>query len=232
MECGVSDGFGGYNRSISVAAETVIADLVCFNECSSCVIIPTVSVTFKVDMSNEEVSPFGVHVAGSFNDFNPMGTPMVLEGNGVYTATVNIPENTSITYKYINGNDWPGVETVPFECGVNDGFGGYNRNLVTNVSDVLLPTVCFSSCQACIISNVQESQSDRFQFYPNPANDIINLSGISVNSDIFVYDVTGKIVLQTRSNSNKMVINVAPLERGVYIIRNGATNESLRLTIK
>ncbi len=231
-ECGVSDGFGGFNRSLEVASDAVTADLVCFSECGSCVIIPTVAVTFRVDMSNEEVSPFGVHVAGSFNDFNPMGTPLTLEANGVYVATVNIPENTSITYKYINGNDWPGVESVPFECGVNDGFGGYNRNLVTNISDVLLPTVCFSSCQACIISNVQESQNNSFQFYPNPANDIINLTGLTNNSDILVYDVTGKIVLQTRANSSKMVLNVAPLERGVYVIRNSATNESLRLTIK
>jgi hypothetical protein len=232
MECGVSDGFGGYNRSLSVANDAVTANLVCYGSCGACIIVPTVAVTFKVDMTNEDVTSLGVYVAGSFNNFNPSGTPMVSEGNGVYSVTVNIQENTSVTYKFLNGNDWPAAEAVPFECGVNDGFGGYNRNLVTNNSDVLLPTICFASCEACIVDNVQEAINSDFTFYPNPANDVINLNGLTPNSDVIIYDVTGKIAFKTRVNASSVTLNVSQLERGMYVIRESTSNKSLRLSIK
>lgn len=232
MECGVSDGFGGYNRTLSVASEAMNAELVCFNSCGTCVIVPTVSLTFNVDMSNEDVSSSGVHVAGSFNNFSPSSTPMTAQGNGIYSVTVEVPENLSVVYKYINGNDWSGAELVPFECGVNDGFGGYNRNIVTNNSDVTLPLVCFSSCEACIL-NVDEGQSSSgLLIYPNPANEVITVSGVQPNSNIAIFDVTGKMVLQSKTNTVYFTLNISELNRGIYILRDLSTSESARLLVK
>ncbi|MFY7706460.1 MAG: T9SS type A sorting domain-containing protein [Flavobacteriales bacterium] len=232
MECGMSDGFGGYNRNLSVANETVITEMVCFNSCSNCVMIPTVSLTFRVDMSNENVSSLGVHVAGSFNNFSPTSTPLIAEGNGIYSATVEVPENLSITYKYINGNDWPGAELVPFECGVNDGFGGYNRSIVTNNSDITLPLVCFSSCEACVL-NIADSQSSiGLSIFPNPANEYITISGLQSNSNVAIFDVTGKMVLHNKANTPNFTMNISELNRGIYILRDLSTNASVRLLVK
>jgi hypothetical protein len=232
MECGESDGLGGYNRNLSVSNETVITESVCFNSCSACIVIPTISLTFRVDMTNEDVSNLGVHVAGSFNNFSPTATPMIAQGNGLYTATVEVPENISVTYKYINGNDWPGSEQVPFECGVNDGFGGYNRNIVTNNSDILLPQVCFSSCAACILNVDNVEAVSGLTVFPNPANENITISGLPINSNIAILDVTGKMVLQTKVSSPSFSLSVATLDRGIYVLRDLSSNESVRLLVK
>ena len=75
-------------------------------------------VTFQVDMSNQTVSPSGVHIAGSFADANSDGTidnpypnwdPSVLAltntGNGIWSITLDLAAG-SYEYKFINGNVW------------------------------------------------------------------------------------------------------------------------------
>lgn len=36
--CGVSDGFGGFNRTITVGSEDVVLPAICFNSCAACVV--------------------------------------------------------------------------------------------------------------------------------------------------------------------------------------------------
>jgi hypothetical protein len=74
-DCGVSDGFGGFNRAFTATVNEEIAP-VCFNECAACVVVQTLTLTIKVEMTEVTISPMGVHVAGSFNNFSPTATPM------------------------------------------------------------------------------------------------------------------------------------------------------------
>lgn len=75
--------------------------------------IGAVNVTFQVDMSQQTVSPQGVHVAGSFNGWSTTATPMTPAGNNVYTVTLDLNSGTSYQYKFINGDTWAGEEIVP-----------------------------------------------------------------------------------------------------------------------
>jgi hypothetical protein len=64
-----------------------------------------VNVTFMVDMSEQVVSPLGVHVAGSFNSWNPAATVMTQAGAGtVYEVTLALVAGETVQFKYINGN--------------------------------------------------------------------------------------------------------------------------------
>ena len=109
-----------------------------------------VSVTFSVDMSNENVSSNGVHIAGNFqsaaglgSNWNPSSTLLNdADGDGIYSITVQLPSNT-YEYKFINGNAWGMDENPPSECSV----GGTN-NRVINVGSVnlVLPPVPFNGC--------------------------------------------------------------------------------------
>jgi hypothetical protein len=144
---------GGCNqngdRFLTVPAGGVTLDPVCFASCVDCE-APTVEVTFQVDMSNEEVSANGVHIAGSFQgDWNPGTSQMIDAGNGIYTYVVSFSQGETVFYKFINGNDWSFSEVVPADCGVDDGYGGYNRTLVAPAENTVLDPVCFGSCEAC-----------------------------------------------------------------------------------
>ena len=90
-----------------------------------------VDLTLNVDMNGvAEISGLGIHVAGSFNDWTPNATEMFDEDeDGVYTVVVHAEQNSTAEFKFINGNAWgEGIqESVPSECGVDDGFGAFNR---------------------------------------------------------------------------------------------------------
>lgn len=99
--------------------------------------IAQVDVTFQVDMNNETVSENGVHVAGNWQDeagfpgeWDAGASEMTDDnGDGIYELNVNIPAG-QYEFKYINDNDWPGVEGVP----VVNQKGGGNDNRVFVVS--------------------------------------------------------------------------------------------------
>jgi hypothetical protein len=138
------------NRGVDVVSGGVITDLVCFGSCAECPITGggDVNVTFSVDGSQlGSIDPSGIHIAGTFNGFSPEA--MTDAGGGVYTFTALVPSNTTVLYKYTNSTDFSGAESVPSECGQDDGFGGNNRFLDVAEADVTLPTVCFSACSEC-----------------------------------------------------------------------------------
>lgn len=143
--CGI--GFPSPNRWFVMPNTDTILPEVCFGMCGPCPVPQPRNVTFRVDMKNETVSPNGVFLAGSFNNWSPTATPMTANGS-IYSATVIINAGTSVQYKFLNDSSFTGAESVPPACGVSDGFGGFNR--IFNVTeDTILPAVCFTLCDTC-----------------------------------------------------------------------------------
>lgn len=138
------DGFT--NRSVTVAGNTTV-NTVCWESCSGCT-SNSYELTFRVDMTNQTVGANGVQLAGSFQGWDPVATPMTYLGYGIYEYSIILQEGTTIQYKYLNGNDFAFSETVPVECGVDDGNGGFNRVHTVGAGDETL-LVCFSECDAC-----------------------------------------------------------------------------------
>ena len=129
-------------------------------------------ITFQVDMTNEVISPNGVHIAGDFQSIAGLGgnwSPSSTEimdnnGDGIYSITVLIPENT-YEYKFINGNAWGMDENPPIECSVGPT---NNRSLTVNGSDLTLPAVPFNGCLPIV------------NFSVNLQNQIISPDGILI----------------------------------------------------
>jgi len=143
--CGVDDGFGGYSRFFTVPDEDVTLDLVCFGTCEPCIPpLPEYEVTFSVDMTYEDVSPEGVHLAGTFQGWDPAATPMGLTGDNVYTVSLMLEEGSTYEYKFINGNTLESAEIIPPDCAQNG-----NRFLTVPGEDLTLDLVCFGSCEPC-----------------------------------------------------------------------------------
>ena len=117
-----------------------------------------ISVTFNVDMSNENISSSGIHIAGNFqsaaglgSDWNPSTTMLSdADGNQVYEITVNVPSGT-YEYKFINGNAWGSDESPPSDCSVGNTS---NRQIVVGSSDLILPPVPFNACNPIVIFSV------------------------------------------------------------------------------
>ncbi|HPR33104.1 MAG TPA: cellulase family glycosylhydrolase, partial [Prolixibacteraceae bacterium] len=118
------------------------------------------TITFRVDMQFETVSPDGVFVAGSFNNWE---SPVRMDVNGTgYSTTLELKKGETIQYTFING-DTP--EDFIGDCTAGED---HYRSLVVPEFDDILELVCFNSCQYCIDSGV---------FHTNPGAGPVSFYG-------------------------------------------------------
>lgn len=96
------------------------------------------------------LSPAGLHVAGSFQGWSPSTTALSDAGGNIWVTTVTATAGSLLEYKFINGATWDGAEGVPQGCGGEDGYGGFNRQVVVNGPDAAGGAVCFGACAACL----------------------------------------------------------------------------------
>ena len=104
------------NRTLSIDGESEIivsanaaGDAYCYDQCTSCIL--PVEVTFTIDMNvvSSGVSPQGVHLAGSFQGWDPESTMLTDNGDGTRTTTHEMAPG-SYEFKFINGAGWNGGE--------------------------------------------------------------------------------------------------------------------------
>ena len=107
-------------------------------------------VTFSVDLGAADPTAEGVHLAGEFQGWNPGGTPLNLNEEGIWETEVMLTPGQTYTYKFINGNEWGLDEGVPEACGIPNGLGGFNRFWDFDTTTTSHPElVCWSSCDPC-----------------------------------------------------------------------------------
>ena len=111
------------------------------------------NVTFNVDMNTIAISDDGVHIAGSFQDWDPSTLELQdPDADGIYSITVTLENDSIFEYKFINGNTWGNEENSSsfIDCnGIDDQNGGLNRVIETEDTDIVINPVCFGSCELC-----------------------------------------------------------------------------------
>ncbi|MBL7793821.1 MAG: T9SS type A sorting domain-containing protein, partial [Saprospiraceae bacterium] len=201
----------------------------------------TVDVTFQVDMALQTVAGSGVFLAGSFSDFQnlPMSDG---NGDGVYTATVAIPENTTVTYKFKNGTD--GWESINTSIGTNCTTGGFgDRFYNTGTADVTLPVVCFAYCVTCnqVVDVEEFTLQNGVKIFPNPANDVLNIrydfSETVQQFNIRIYNAQGAQVYNRymgQSLNGTVEIDSRQFPAGAYMVQlmDGASQVTRKVIIE
>ena len=108
------------------------------------------AIQMKVNMALQTVSSDSVHVAGSFQGWDPAKTRMV-NFDGVHRAIAYVGKTDSVYFKFINGNGWSTVESVPSTCqastaGINQGDNRFYTDTVSGIYEV-----CYTQCGPCTI---------------------------------------------------------------------------------
>jgi hypothetical protein len=184
-DCGQGDGFGGYNRILAVNASDTTYGPVCFASCAACGSGTPVLITFRVNMANETVSADGVFIAGAFNGWDPTATQMSEFAPDQYQAVVVMMAGETSAYKFINGMEWTGAETVPTECGSDDGGGNFNRSYTAGETNATLPIVCFSGCVDCVVT-----PEVNITFRVNMAEQVVEPAGVFVAGSFNGFNAT------------------------------------------
>lgn len=172
----------------------------------------------KVNMSNETVSPDGVHIAGNFQNNNPASTIMYSFGNGVYEYMAYLDPGAQVEYKFYNGNTSLTSETVPTACSQ-----GGNRIIALVDSAQILPTVCFSDCINCSpLITTNTNHNNTYDLAPNPMSDytILSFNDNAKSHHVSVVDMQGRIVKQFNNiMSNTIQISKETLAPSCYFVQ-------------
>jgi hypothetical protein len=73
------------------------------------------------------------------------------------------------------------------------------------------------------------------QVYPNPAIDVISISGLQAKDEIRIVDMRGNTVVrqQNTASANAVTINVSALPKGTYVVEvNNGTSKEAKSFIK
>ena len=185
-------------------------------------------VVFRVNMTMETVSNDSVHVAGTWQGWDPSKCVMVNFGDTVYKFhryQAYLPNGT-YRFKYANGKTINDFEYVSGSCAVNDG-----REVVVT-SDMLLEPYNFGSC---LVSVSENNFASGISLYPNPSasNSKIEFNDSERNHTVKVADISGRTVRSYYSTENSLQLE--NLEMGIYTlyIKNSSEQEAtLKLVIQ
>ncbi len=215
--CGIDDGGGNINRFLTIPPLPITLNTVCFNRCNnSCATtVATTAVTFRVNMTGQNISSAGVKLAGSFNGFSTTANPMTERGGNLYEATVDLPVNSTFTYKFVNGNNF---ELVTVQCGVNDGNGNINRTVTTaSLAEQLVPAVCFGSCSDCNRSQI----TFRVDLGTVPASP----SGVFLAGSFNEFSTTASPMIKVGPSTYEATLPLVPGSQVTYKFVNGTNFE-------
>lgn len=67
--------------------------------------------------------------------------------------------------------------------------------------------------------------SNAISLHPNPAKDVIYISGMSTDTKIELFDIIGREVHNSRHKDSKAELNISALTKGTYIVKLTNTNE-------
>jgi hypothetical protein len=130
--------------------------------------------------------------------------------SNLYSFTDQSPPSGNVHYQVIVTN--------PNGCTTNKKAGSYGSS-VSNIIEINDNT-----------TGVIESETISAKIYPNPANNILNVSGISLGR-ITIYDVVGKVVF-SEPISNR--VDISEIPTGVYTVEiaNAEFQKTEKLIIK
>ncbi len=207
------------NRVIVIPATDTVLNVVCWSQCTACDVDVTLKVNMAWEVANNAISANGVHVAGDFQGWNPATTLMTDANNdGIYEVTINVPANSSIQYKFINGNAWGQDEPVPSACAVT---GTTNRGATFAYGDSTLNPVCYGKCTDCAAGLGESLQN--VSLFPNPTRGLFNLARMDAATEVevSVLDLQGKVLTVAKWNEgvDALSIDLSSFANGVYMVR-------------
>src|SRR5688572_5933320 len=155
-ECSIGTTF---NREMTVLNADLVLPAYPFNGCIT-------QLRFAINMSNENISPAGIHVMGDFQtaagfaqNWDPGSTLMQdLNRDGTYEIELTLPFG-DYQFLFVNGNTILNAENLPDLCSVPGNNGMKVREVSFQSSGIDQEIYCFNTCTLCDPSVVYEYET-------------------------------------------------------------------------
>jgi len=60
---------------------------------------------------------------------------------------------------------------------------------------------------------------NEYNIYPIPANDVLNVEGISPNSQLSIYSISGKELMNIEAVNSTILLSISDLAQGIYCLK-------------
>ncbi|MBQ6277076.1 MAG: T9SS type A sorting domain-containing protein, partial [Bacteroidales bacterium] len=162
------------------------------------------------------------------------------DGNTDNPRTITVVEDTIFTAEFAIDRFTVTVESADTEMGTVSESGTYDYGTEIQISASARDGYQFASwnddntdnpryitvtSDATYIASfipavgIDESIATEIAIFPNPANDILNITSSETISEIEIVNVMGQVVERIEVNSDNVVCNVEDLKAGVYVVR-------------
>jgi hypothetical protein len=178
-------------------------------------VVQAKKVKFQVDMTGQSISANGVHVAGSFQGWNPSATTLTNGGSGnIYSAIVDIPAGTYYEFKFINDNNWgAGEEQIPAICKVESAAnGGSNGNRWFYIDSIANDTTIFPAVK---FGGSAPAGKVAIRFAVDMRNETVGANGVHIAGAIQGWDPSASNMANLFSN-NSVYEYIAYVDTGSY----------------
>ncbi len=143
--------------------------------------------------------------------------------SGIYEMTARVASPVGGSFHVeMDGADISGIQTVPNTGGwqewqnvtvnVNLSAGEHIMRFYIDAQEFNTNYISFSISDE--VTGISDTQNSNIGLYPNPANSMLFVKGISENADLIAYNMSGTKLLQTKGQS----INIENIPNGLFFI--------------
>ncbi|MGJ8666378.1 MAG: T9SS type A sorting domain-containing protein [Patiriisocius sp.] len=149
----------------------------------------------------------------------------VSAGNGTATASITSPSGASAVIFYSapdeNASETDLVHVDQFD---NQCLGGTSATIATTAGQAYYLFVVNSGAVTDIVIDgtllgTDENAIEGFVFYPNPANDKLNINAQNTIDSVSLYNILGQTVLNQNVGATSSQLDVSSLSTGTYVMK-------------
>jgi len=137
-------------------------------------------------------------------------------GDQVKFINVSMYDPTSFSWEFEGGTPAVSIDNEPVVTYNNSGTY-WVKLTATNSYGVVEELKSSLITVTGTATGIKESAQSSFKLFPNPGNNILNISNNQKNSSLMIMDIYGKIILESFFNSN-IKVDVSQYLKGVYFV--------------
>ena len=120
----------------------------------------------------------------------------------------------ALTYEITMDGTLVNAVPVPFQADAT--LGGIDFFSIDANNNYWIDDVIFVN--GTLVAN-DDFSADKFSVYPNPVQDVLNIRSTTSVDAIAIYDVLGKLVLETTPDAISPSVNMSALTSGAYLVK-------------
>jgi hypothetical protein len=71
------------------------------------------------------------------------------------------------------------------------------------------------------IISINTKINEQISLYPNPATSFTEIKGLNPNSNLLIYNILGKEILDSKLRGKSIILDTSEFQTGIYFIKNG-----------